>query len=178
MKKHLVLAGGGHAHMMALAQLDQFVEKGHTVTVVGPSEHHYYSGMGPGMLGGTYAPEEIRFATKHLVEKKGGTFKLGEVVGINAEKKAVALSSGESVPYDVLSCNLGSHVNRGIVKGGMEGIYTVKPIEKLMEAQKEILSLVAQKSIAIGIVGGGPSSVEIAEMFIDWFRRPAPAPRP
>lgn len=162
MKKHLVLAGGGHAHMMALAQLDRFVEKGHAVTVIGPSEHHYYSGMGPGMLGGTYAPEEIRFATKHLVEKKGGIFKLGEVVGINAEKKAVSLSSGETVSYDVLSCNLGSHVNRSIVKGGMEGIYTVKPIEALMEARKEILSLSSQKSIAVGIVGGGPSAVEIA----------------
>ncbi len=162
MKKHLVLAGGGHAHMMVLAQLERFVEKGHKVTVIGPSEHHYYSGMGPGMLGGTYAPEEIRFATKHVVEKKGGNFKLGEVVGIDAEEKTVALVSGETVSYDVLSCNLGSHVNRGIVKGGMEGIYTVKPIEKLMEARREILSLAARKSISIGIVGGGPSSVEIA----------------
>jgi len=69
LKKHLVLAGGGHAHMMALAQLGRFVEKGHKVTVIGPSEHHYYSGMGPGMLGGTYAPEEIRFDTKQVVEK-------------------------------------------------------------------------------------------------------------
>jgi NADH dehydrogenase FAD-containing subunit len=162
MKKHLVLAGGGHAHMMALTQLDRFVEKGHSVTVIGPSEHHYYSGMGPGMLGGTYAPEEIRFNTKIVVEKNGGTFKLGEVIEIKAEEKTVVLGSGEAVPYDVLSCNLGSHVNRGIVNGGMEGIYTVKPIEKLMAARKEIISLAAQGSIAIGIVGGGPSAVEIA----------------
>lgn len=162
MKKHLVLAGGGHAHMMALAQLNRFVEKGHQVTVIGPSEHHYYSGMGPGMLGGTYAPEEIRFDTKRVVEKKGGVFKLGEVVGINAVEKTVALASGETISYDVLSCNLGSHVNRRIVRGGMEGIYTVKPIEKLMAARGKILSLAARGSIAVGVVGGGPSAVEIA----------------
>jgi NADH dehydrogenase FAD-containing subunit len=162
MRKTLVLAGGGHAHMMALAHLNRFIEKGYSVTVIGPSEHHYYSGMGPGMLGGTYAPEEVRFATKHLVEKKGGTFKLGNVVNIDAGARSVDLDTGEAVCYDVLSCNLGSYVNRDIVTGDMEGIYTVKPIEKLMGARKQILSMGTRKRIAVGIVGGGPSAVEIA----------------
>jgi NADH dehydrogenase FAD-containing subunit len=53
MSKHLILPGDGHAHLMALAALDRFVSRGHRVTVVQPSPHHYYSGMGPGMLGGT-----------------------------------------------------------------------------------------------------------------------------
>jgi NADH dehydrogenase FAD-containing subunit len=66
--QHLVLIGGGHAHMVTLAKLYTFVEKGHRVTVIGPSDHHYYSGMGPGMLGKTYTPAEIRFATRHVVQ--------------------------------------------------------------------------------------------------------------
>ena len=70
MSRRLVIAGGGHAHMLTLAHLEEFVEKGFEVTVIGPDTHHYYSGMGPGMLGGTYRPEEIRFATRDLVEKK------------------------------------------------------------------------------------------------------------
>ncbi len=74
MGKHLVLVGGGHAHMVTLAKLHTFVEKGHRVTVIGPSAYHYYSGMGPGMLGKTYAPDDIRFSTQHVVEKQGGTF--------------------------------------------------------------------------------------------------------
>jgi NADH dehydrogenase FAD-containing subunit len=162
MKKRLVLAGGGHAHMMALAHLGAFVAKGHDVTVIGPSEHHYYSGMGPGMLGGTYRPEDIRFATRHLVEKNGGSFRLGNVVRIDAGGRSVHLDNGEPVSYDVLSCNLGSHVNRNIVTGDMDGIYPVKPIEKLMEAREEILSRGTRDAISIGIVGGGPSAVEIA----------------
>jgi NADH dehydrogenase FAD-containing subunit len=162
MKKKLVLAGGGHAHMMALSHLDDFVSKGHDVTVLGPSEHHYYSGMGPGMLGGTYRPEDIRFAIRHLVEKKGGTFRLGNVLKIDAGSRSVHLDNGDSISYDVLSCNLGSHVNRKLVNGEMTGIYTVKPIEKLMAAREEILSRGALNPVAIGIVGGGPSAVEIA----------------
>ena len=78
MKKHLVLAGGGHAHMVVLANLPTIVDQGHRVTVIGPSDHHYYSGMGPGMLGGTYRPEQVRFATRLVVEKFGGTFCPGQ----------------------------------------------------------------------------------------------------
>jgi NADH dehydrogenase FAD-containing subunit len=176
MKKRLVLAGGGHAHMMALAHLGEFMEKGHDVTVIGPSEHHYYSGMGPGMLGGTYGPEDIRFATRHLVEKNGGTFRLGNVVRIDAAGRTVHLDQGDPVPYDVLSCNLGSHVNRDIVEGDMSGIYTVKPIERLMDARKEILSRGARDAIAIGIVGGGPSAVEIAGNIHRLVRSPGMKP--
>jgi len=162
MKKHLVLAGGGHAHMVTLANLNVFVEKGYKATVIGPSEHHYYSGMGPGMLGKTYAPEEIRFATKHVVEKKGGNFVLGKVAKIDPEAQSIQLESGDMIGYDVLSCNLGSQVPAGIVVDGLEDIYLVKPIERLLAAQQRILELGARKKLTIGIIGGGPSSVEIS----------------
>jgi NADH dehydrogenase FAD-containing subunit len=162
MKKNLVFAGGGHAHMVALCQLDVLVEKGYAVTVIGPSEHHYYSGMGPGMLGQIYRPEEIRFATKHLVEKKGGSFVRGKVVKIDAEQQTVNLDSGAVIAYDVLSCNLGSQVPQDIIQGDLENVFLVKPIERLLEAQERILEMGSQRKISIGVVGGGPSAVEIA----------------
>ena len=52
----LVLAGGGHAHMVALSRIRELISRGHRVTVIGPSPHHYYSGMGPGLLSGRYRP--------------------------------------------------------------------------------------------------------------------------
>jgi NADH dehydrogenase FAD-containing subunit len=162
LKKHLVLAGGGHAHMMTLANLHQFIQRGHRVTVIQPSVHHYYSGMGPGMLGGTYRPEDIRFATKHVVEKKGGRFVSGKIARVDPKTATVYLESGESVPFDVISFNVGSQVPENNVFGNGGDVYTVKPIEKLLTAQKRILELASQKKIAIGIVGGGPSAVEIA----------------
>lgn len=87
MKKHLVLVGGGHAHMVTLANLHKFIEKGYKVTVIGPSPYHYYSGMGPGMLGRTYTPDDIRFFTQHVVEKQGGTFILGKAVRVDSKEK-------------------------------------------------------------------------------------------
>jgi NADH dehydrogenase FAD-containing subunit len=162
MKKTLILAGGGHAHMVCLANLDQFIQKGFDVNVIGPSEHHYYSGMGPGMLGQIYRPEEVRFATRHLVEKKGGRFVLGKIKKIDAVAHTVILESGDALSYDVLSCNLGSQVPKNLISGNLKDIYTVKPIEKLAHAQQRILTLGRKKKITIGVIGGGPSALEIA----------------
>ncbi len=162
MGKQLVIVGGGHAHMLTLANLYKFIEKGHKVTVIGPSPYHYYSGMGPGMLGKIYSPEEIRFATKHVVEMQGGDFMLDKVTRVDPGGKIVYLSSGETVPYDVLSFNTGSYVSRRMVTDNGRDIFTVKPIEKLIDAQRRILELTSLRKITIGIIGGGPAAAEIS----------------
>jgi NADH dehydrogenase FAD-containing subunit len=161
MPKHLVLAGGGHAHMVTLANLERFTEKGHKVTVIGPSPFHYYSGMGPGLLGKFYSPEEIRFATKHVVEVRGGDFIQASVSHINPEKKEVFLNTGEIVPYDVISFNTGSQVPHTMITENNGDIYSVKPIEKLLEAQNRILEISNNKDVTIAVVGGGPAALEV-----------------
>ena len=148
--------------MLTLAHLEEFVEKGFEVTVIGPDSHHYYSGMGPGMLGGTYSPEEIRFATRDLVEKKGAVFQQAKVTAINPVEQTVALNTGEELPYDVLSCNLGSQVPDDLVHGPLDDIFMVKPIERLDKARQRILELGTKEKIRIAVVGGGPSAVEVA----------------
>ena len=162
MGKHLVIVGGGHAHMVTLAKLHKFIEKGYHTMVIGPSPYHYYSGMGPGMLGKKYTPEDIRFATKHTVEKQGGTFVSGKAVRVDPEQRILFLESGVSFPYDVLSFNVGSYVPATLVKDDGKDIYSVKPIEKLIHAQARILELASRKKIVISIIGGGPSAAEIA----------------
>jgi len=162
MGKHLVLIGGGHAHMVTLAKLHTFTDAGHQVTVIGPSDHHYYSGMGPGMLGKTYAPDDIRFRTRHVVAKQGGTFIRDEAVGIDPKAQKIFLTSGDPVAYDVVSCNAGSQVPKAMVTADAGSVFSVKPIERLQEAQTRIQSLMAGRNARIAIVGGGSSATEIA----------------
>jgi len=163
MTKQLVLIGGGHAHMVTLAKLHTFIDKGYGVTVIQPSEHHYYSGMGPGMLGGTYNPDDIRFATRTLVEKQGGTFILGSAYRIDPHTQRVILAeTKEEIPYDVLSCNAGSYVPKDMIKGEAKDIFTAKPIEELLLARQRILQLSKDKQITIAVIGSGPSAIEIA----------------
>jgi NADH dehydrogenase FAD-containing subunit len=163
MRKQLVLIGGGHAHMVTIAKLRSFVDKGYGVSVIQPSEYHYYSGMGPGMLGGTYRPDDIRFTTRKHVEERGGTFILGKAHKIDPHKQVVILEgTEEKIPYDVLSCNAGSYVPREMVQGDAPNVFTAKPIEELLVARQKIVDMAAAKKITIAVVGSGPSSVEIA----------------
>jgi NADH dehydrogenase FAD-containing subunit len=176
MKKRLLLIGGGHAHMVTLANLQSFVAKGCDVTVIQPSEYHYYSGMGPGMLGGTYQPDDIRFATRRLVEKKGGRFILGKAYRIDPHKQLVSLeNTDEEIPYDVLSCNAGSSVPRESVRGDSSAVFTAKPIEELFLAREKIVALASAGPIRVAIIGSGPSAIEIAGNVHQLCRRQAVA---
>jgi len=161
MGKRLVLLGGGHAHMVTLANIKRLRDQGHEVIVVQPAEHHYYSGMGPGMLSRIYRPEEIRFATRHVVEKQGAGFILARAVRIEAQAREIHLDNGETLGYDVLSCNVGSSVPA--VKGQEEAAcFSVKPIASLLEAQHMVLDSVSRRQIRLGVVGGGPAALEVA----------------
>lgn len=163
MSKKLVLIGGGHAHMVILSRLAEFVAAGWHVSVIQPSEHHYYSGMGPGMLGETYQASEIRFATQKVVEERGAEFIKAKAVKIDPDQQLVYLSEGsEVIPYDLLSCNCGSYVPVDKIKIEGDQVYTAKPIERLLTARKKILAMSQKKKLQIGIVGGGPSAVEFA----------------
>jgi len=163
MKKQLLLIGGGHAHMVTLANLDAILNKGFGVTVIQPSEYHYYSGMGPGMLGGTYTPDDIRFATRRLVEAKGGRFVLGRAERIDPDRQVVFVEgAAEAIPYDVLSCNAGSHVPREVLRGKSDNVFTAKPIEELLVAQKRVLEYAAGGGVSVAVIGSGPSAIEIA----------------
>lgn len=160
--KHLVLAGAGHAHMQTLSELAAFLQRGHRVTVIGPEDFHYYSGMGPGVLGGTYQDHQIRFDSRRTTEQAGGRFVRDRVEAIDAMNNRVLLGSGAWVAYDVLSLNLGSVVNNRLGFDGSCGLYPVKPIVNLAKARQTILQWRQDRTLEIVVVGGGGSAAEVA----------------
>lgn len=161
MPKHLVLVGAGHAHMTAMAHISHLQEQGIKVTVIGPSSHHYYSGMGPGMLGGTYSPAEISFPVQQMVEAQGGTFLKDSLERIDPETRTLFLTSGTTITYDVASFNIGSHVpDSEVLKAGE--VFSVKPIENLQAGRQRILELAQKRRVKVGVVGGGPAALEVA----------------
>jgi NADH dehydrogenase FAD-containing subunit len=48
-----------------------------------------------------------------------------------------------------------------MISGPLDEIFLVKPIERLLEAQQRILELGVSRTVKVGVVGGGPSAVEI-----------------
>jgi NADH dehydrogenase FAD-containing subunit len=162
MGKHLVLAGAGHAHLTCLANLKEVVARGHRVTVISPAPYHYYSGMGPGMLGGTYTPQQIRFHIKKMAESAGAAFIPGQVELVDSQARRLSLDSGEQVSFDVASFNTGSSVPlQSVSATDCDHIFPVKPIINLLRARQVMLDLMRDRHLRLLVVGGGPAGLEI-----------------
>lgn len=162
MGRHLVLVGGGHAHMTVLFRLGDFIGRGHRVTVINPSPYLYYSGMGSGMLAGIYEPREVRFHIRKMAEKRGASFIEEKAVRVIPEHRIIRLASGREVPYDVASFNTGSEVPQDLLAAPLNRIFPVKPIINLYRARLEILHEIGQREVKIIVMGGGPAGVEIS----------------
>lgn len=162
MAKHLVLVGGGHAHLTCLKNLPEFLNRGHKVTVLGPATHHYYSGMGPGMLAGTYRPQEIRFNIEKMALAAEANFHRGTVARVLPVEKRLVTTAGEEISYDVVSFNTGSGIpTSNLTIASDAKVFTVKPIEQLLKAQQHIKDRLKKKTHHIIIAGGGPAGLEI-----------------
>lgn len=162
MSRRLILIGGGHAHMVTLTNLREFVKRGYQVSLIGPSEYHYYSGMGPGLLSQIYSAQETRFAIRRMVEKNGGTFIRNTVTQIDPHKRLVITQDGERYSYDLLSCNTGSYVQSLEQVGENDTLFYAKPIERLRQARQTLIEMAAWKKVRVSVIGGGAAAVEIA----------------
>jgi NADH dehydrogenase FAD-containing subunit len=182
MERHLLMLGGGHAQLSLLDAAPGLIAAGHRLTLVSPEPVHYYSGMGPGMLAGTYDPSEIRFPIRRMAEEAGVRFIRDRALRIKPDDRVVELAGGASLEYDVLSVNTGSSVaprvavdavaHRSAADGltaGAPRVFTVKPISQLVELRQLLEArrlLEAQPAGAdpfrIVVVGGGPAAVEAA----------------
>jgi NADH dehydrogenase FAD-containing subunit len=162
MGKHLVLVGGGHAHLTVMKELAGFVRRGHRVTLVSPDAYQYYSGMGPGLLAGRYRPAEVRFHVARMVADRGGRFEAARVMRINPQSASLILDTGRELTYDVMSLNMGSEVPFAAEPATAVKLFPAKPVEHLLAARRWIESMPAHRPLRVVVAGGGPTGVEIA----------------
>ncbi|HSH69025.1 MAG TPA: FAD-dependent oxidoreductase, partial [Deferrisomatales bacterium] len=139
MAKSLVFVGGGHAHLYSLQRAARLARAGCAVTLVSPERFQYYSGMGPGLLGGTYTPEEARFDLRRLCEQGGVAFVEDAVAAVDPGARRLTLAGGGSLAYDLASFNTGSKVADASVPGAAEHAVPVKPIHNLFRVREAIL---------------------------------------
>ncbi|NIQ95337.1 MAG: FAD-dependent oxidoreductase [Desulfuromonadales bacterium] len=137
--------------------------RGHRVTLISLAPSHYYSGMGPGVLGRFYSPAEARFDIARLAADGGGEFVRGRVSRIEPDHRQVILADGRRIGYDVLSCNTGSGIAHQVETDGDNGdVYPVKPIDNLVRLRQEIEQGGAVRRWRLFVAGGGPAGVEVA----------------
>lgn len=158
--RHLVLAGGGHSHVIFLKMLGMQPVPGLKVTLVSPETSTPYSGMLPGLIAGHYVPEEVYIDLVPLCRFAGADFVRGRVGGLDPEQRIVRLAERPDLHYDLLSIDIGSTPALGSLDAG--AVIPVKPIGELLQKWQAFLDSLAQGGISdVGFVGAGAGGVEM-----------------
>ena len=155
--KQLLLAGAGHAHLKLLSLFRKAPLYGARITLVSPRERQLYSAMLPGVIAGHYRRQEAEIDVAGLTEMAYGEFVHGRIVRVDPERRRAFLEDGREIPYDYLSLNVGSQIDRSVP--GAELALAAKPFEEFVE------SLDRERRIAI--IGAGAAGAELA-MALRW----------
>jgi NADH dehydrogenase FAD-containing subunit len=163
-QRSVVLVGAGHVHLYLAAHAEAMISRKARVVLVDPSTF-WYSGMATGMLGGMYTAADDQVDPQALIEANGGEFIRGRVVGMDAGARHLRLASGDELPYDYLSLNVGSRVPMNPWPGAESdaSVWPVKPISNLWKLREHLESrFLVGDSSSVAVVGGGPTGTEVA----------------
>jgi len=173
-KKHIVLVGGGHAHIQTLSQFASTPPPGIRTTMVVDLPIAVYSGMVPGFVAGQYRREEVEIDVVGLCRKAGVDLILGRVVRVDPDGQRILMEDGTSVSYDVASFNIGSTVAGLDLPGVREHALPTRPIGRFCSLVEEAVERIRRgtptepvgepvsEPVQVVVVGGGAGGVEVA----------------
>lgn len=160
--KHLLLLGGGHAHVHVLKALAAAPLPAARVTVVSPYARQMYSGMVPGLLAGHYQLDDCVIPLVPLVQAARAQFIQAAAVGLDSAARRVRLSDGREIGYDVLSLDTGPVIPPEPIPGADAHAWPVRPIEVFTDRWQRLLSDGSARVGCVVVVGGGAAGVELA----------------
>ena len=155
--KHLVLVGGGHAHVAVLADWIGHGLPCERATLLTPNRYLRYSGMVPGWIAGQYNRDIGRVDLAALAERAGVQLLLGSCTGIEPEANWIRTGGGQVIEYDIASFDTGGVGQAHKLLGKDKRLVDIRPIDRFVERIEE-----RPDAQHIAVVGGGAGGVEIA----------------
>jgi len=166
----IVLLGVGHtnAHVLRMWRMNPLADT--RLTCVSNFGVATYSGMLPGVLSGQYAAERMEIDLVRLCAAANARLIIGEVDGLDLDRRQLLLSERPPLDYDALSIGVGSLPQMEGVQGDGDPPLAIKPMQTFLERfdarLRSIRERVAgenrQRQIYVTIVGAGVGGVEIA----------------
>ena len=160
-ERHLLLAGGGHAHVEVLRRLARRPIEGWRVTLITRERQAPYSGMLPGVAAGLYRAEQALIDTRALAARAGAALVLDSVEALDPDARLLHRASGAPIAYDLLSLDTGVTPDVSGVPGAATHALPLKPIDALLPRLAG-LSERARAGQSVAIVGGGAAGTEMA----------------
>jgi NADH dehydrogenase len=172
-RPHVVIVGGGFAGLTAAralrtAPVDVTLVDRHTYNVFQPLLYQVATaGLNPGDV--TYFLRAARMRQRNLRVRQG------EVVGIDPVERSVTFADGWSVGYDYLVLASGAATNYFGTPGAEahgRAIYTraqaLAVRDDIFTQLEHAAASSSSPDLAIAVVGGGPTGVEMAGALAEW----------
>ncbi|MCO6184750.1 FAD-dependent oxidoreductase [Rhizobium sp. L1K21] len=161
--KRIILAGGGHAHLIVLEHLAREALGAVEVVLVSPSRWQYYSGMLPGWIAGHYLKEDCRIDLLPLAARAGVQFVEQRLIAIAADASQITLADGSTLDYDFLSLDIGAEAHTPWAQGLEDRLTPAKPLDQFQVAWEAMLESARQTgALNLVTVGGGAAGVELS----------------
>ena len=165
-RKHLVLLGAGRAHLQVLKGLARQRTGDMNVTLVAPHPYYIEFAMLPGYVSGDYTLEDIRVPLDALVEASGAGFAPAHVHSLDPVGRRVQLSTGDALPYDVLSIDAEPAVDRdeteALMPGARRNALFTRPLENFVQLWPQLQALARERALQVSVIGGGLPGAELA----------------
>ncbi|MEO8247864.1 MAG: FAD-dependent oxidoreductase [Burkholderiales bacterium] len=165
----LLLLGAGHAHLTVLEKLARMGGRRPEVTLISPTPSVVYSGMLPGFVAGHYSIEQCTIDLGPLLPHSGAQFIEGRAVRIDGANQRVQIATADglaTVPYDVLSIDTGSVMERDQLEEAIPGsrlnALFVRPIEAFAELWPQLCQIASERTLRIAVIGAGAGGTELA----------------
>lgn len=155
-----VIVGGGQAAGQAAASLRQ-EGRAEPIVVVAGEEHVPYQRppLSKQYLAGEYGVERVHLRPAAFYASKNIEVRTGvRAEAVDANARRIALSDGETLPYDKLLLATGATARRLDVPGGeLAGVHTLRTIADVDAIKAEF-----KPGKRVAIVGGGYIGLEVA----------------
>jgi len=165
-RKHLVLLGAGRANVQVLAGLARHGYGDLDITLVAPHPNYIERTMLAGYVAGDYALDDIRIPLDTLLQSCGAGYIPAHAVALDPVARRVQLSSGDALPYDVLSIDADLAADRPRIEADMPGagrnaLFTL-PLENFVKLWPQVRALATERALQVAVIGSGRIAVELA----------------
>jgi NADH dehydrogenase FAD-containing subunit len=163
MNRPLVLAGAGHAHLVALRRwIDSGFRPPPGTLLLNPTPAAWYSGMMPGLLAGRFDAADCAIELAPLCHACGIELQMGQISMLDADQRILQLTDGSQLSFALLSLNTGSIPPLPDSVDDSVRVLPAKPFPALHEAWKTWHQHAETAPTSIAVLGGGPAAFELA----------------
>lgn len=171
-RQHIVVIGAGFGGLSLAKHLDK---KKWKVTIIDKHNYHSFAPLFYQVASSGLEPADITFPVRREMRKRGSKrffYDMGKVLQVDVQNKVVKTDMGE-VAFDILVIAAGTTNNYFGIEGLKENVYTIKSVPEAIKTRNAILDALERASqcadaekrrklLTFGVVGGGPTGVEIA----------------